>query len=132
MEQLLAALRASGEPTRLRLLALCAHMDLTVSQLTQILGQSQPRVSRHLKLLLEAGLLGSPRFRQREIVLFETLYLPANSSRLTASGRSSSFIFSESETIRISADRSASSFPPANICGFAPSRFAGICVPVIW
>ena len=57
MEQLLAALRAAGEPTRLRLLALCAHMDLTVSQLTQILGQSQPRVSRHLKLLLEAGLL---------------------------------------------------------------------------
>ena len=57
MEHLLVALRAAGEPTRLRLLALCAHMDLTVSQLTQILGQSQPRVSRHLKLLLEAGLL---------------------------------------------------------------------------
>ncbi len=57
MEHLLTALRAAGEPTRLRLLALCAHMDLTVSQLTQILGQSQPRVSRHLKLLLEAGLL---------------------------------------------------------------------------
>jgi ArsR family transcriptional regulator len=57
MEPLLVALRAAGEPTRLRLLALCAHMDLTVSQLTEILGQSQPRVSRHLKLLLEAGLL---------------------------------------------------------------------------
>ncbi len=57
MDHLLTALRAAGEPTRLRLLALCAHMDLTVSQLTQILGQSQPRVSRHLKLLLEAGLL---------------------------------------------------------------------------
>ncbi len=57
MDLLLSALRAAGEPTRLRLLALCAHMDLTVSQLTQILGQSQPRVSRHLKLLAEAGLL---------------------------------------------------------------------------
>lgn len=57
MEDLLSALRAAAEPTRLRLLVLCAHMDLTVTQLTQILGQSQPRVSRHLKLLLEAHLL---------------------------------------------------------------------------
>ena len=57
MEQLLQALKAVAEPTRLRLLVLCAHMDLTVSQLVQILGQSQPRVSRHLKLLSEADLL---------------------------------------------------------------------------
>lgn len=57
MDALLAALRAAGETTRLRLLALCDHSDLTVSELTQILGQSQPRVSRHLKLLCEAGLL---------------------------------------------------------------------------
>ena len=57
MEQLLLALKAVAEPTRLRLLVLCAHMDLTVSQLVQIMGQSQPRVSRHLKLLSEAGLL---------------------------------------------------------------------------
>ena len=62
MDQLLSALKAAAEPTRLRLLVLCAHMDLTVSQLTQVLGQSQPRVSRHLKLLLEARLLE----RQRE------------------------------------------------------------------
>ena len=57
MEALLTALKAVAEPTRLRLLALCAHSDLTVSDLTQILGQSQPRVSRHLKLLCDAGLL---------------------------------------------------------------------------
>ncbi len=57
MQSVLTALKAAAEPTRLRLLALCAHADLTVSDLTQILGQSQPRVSRHLKLLLEAGLL---------------------------------------------------------------------------
>ncbi|MBM3542843.1 MAG: metalloregulator ArsR/SmtB family transcription factor, partial [Alphaproteobacteria bacterium] len=57
MDFLLAALRATAEPTRLRLLALCAEGDLTVSELTAILGQSQPRVSRHLKLLCEAGLL---------------------------------------------------------------------------
>lgn len=50
-------LRAAGEPTRLRLLALLAEGDLTVSDLIEILGQSQPRISRHLKLLSEAGLL---------------------------------------------------------------------------
>ncbi len=54
---LLTALRAAGESTRLRLLALTADAELTVSELTQILGQSQPRVSRHLKLLCDAGLL---------------------------------------------------------------------------
>src|SRR5579885_3499415 len=57
MDQLLAALRAVAEPTRLRLLVLCARGELTVSELAQILGQSQPRVSRHLKLLCEAGLV---------------------------------------------------------------------------
>jgi ubiquinone/menaquinone biosynthesis C-methylase UbiE len=62
MDAILAALRAAAEPTRLRLLVLCAHGELTVSELTQILGQSQPRVSRHLKLLCEAGLLD--RFRE--------------------------------------------------------------------
>lgn len=57
METLLAGLRAAAEPTRLRILAMCAHAELTVTELTQILGQSQPRVSRHLKLMCEAGLL---------------------------------------------------------------------------
>ena len=57
MERLLTGLRAAGEPTRLRLLVLCAHAELSVSELVQILGQSQPRISRHLKLLVEAGLL---------------------------------------------------------------------------
>ena len=54
---LLAGLRAAAEPTRLRLLALCAAGEMTVGELAQILGQSQPRVSRHLKLLCDAGLL---------------------------------------------------------------------------
>ena len=62
MEQLLRGLRSAAEPTRLRILALCARGDLTVSELTTILGQSQPRVSRHLKLLVEAGML--QRFRE--------------------------------------------------------------------
>lgn len=57
LDTLLVSLRAAGEHTRLRILALCARGELSVSELTQILGQSQPRVSRHLKLMVEAGLL---------------------------------------------------------------------------
>jgi ubiquinone/menaquinone biosynthesis C-methylase UbiE len=57
LDPLLAALAAAGEVTRLRLLALLAEGELTVSELVAILGQSQPRVSRHLKLLVEAGLV---------------------------------------------------------------------------
>src|SRR3989442_15825365 len=68
MNELLAALRAAAEPTRLRLLVLCARGELTVSELAQILGQSQPRVSRHLKLLCDAGLLD--RFREGSWVFY--------------------------------------------------------------
>ncbi len=50
-------LRAAGEPTRLRILALLAIEELSVLELCRILDQSQPRVSRHLKLLAEAGLV---------------------------------------------------------------------------
>ena len=57
LNQILAGLRAGAETTRLRLLALLAQGEMTVSELTQILGQSQPRVSRHLRLMCEAGLL---------------------------------------------------------------------------
>lgn len=56
-DTILAALEAAGEATRLRLLHLFAEAELTVSELVSILGQSQPRVSRHLKLLLDAGLI---------------------------------------------------------------------------
>src|SRR5665213_4330403 len=57
-----AALKAAGEETRLRVLALLAEAELTVSDLTDILRQSQPRISRHLKLVVEAGLI--ERFRE--------------------------------------------------------------------
>jgi ubiquinone/menaquinone biosynthesis C-methylase UbiE len=57
-----AALKAAGEQTRLRMLALLVEAELTVSDLTDILRQSQPRISRHLKLLAEAGLI--ERFRE--------------------------------------------------------------------
>jgi ArsR family transcriptional regulator len=53
----LAGLEAIAEATRLRLIALLAHGELTVTELTAILGQSQPRISRHLKLLADAGVL---------------------------------------------------------------------------
>ncbi len=54
---MVGVLRAAGEPTRLRVLALLAHEELAVMELSQILEQSQPRVSRHLKLLADAGLI---------------------------------------------------------------------------
>jgi ubiquinone/menaquinone biosynthesis C-methylase UbiE len=57
VDTLLQALRAAAEPTRLRLLAIGAAADLTVTELSEVLGQSQPRVSRHLKVLERAGLL---------------------------------------------------------------------------
>jgi len=51
------ALSAAGEPTRLRILALLAKGEMAVGELAQALGQSQPRVSRHLRLMTEAGLI---------------------------------------------------------------------------
>jgi ubiquinone/menaquinone biosynthesis C-methylase UbiE len=56
-DELVDWLRAAGEPTRLRVLALLAREELAVTELVGILGHSQPRVSRHLKLLAEAGLV---------------------------------------------------------------------------
>ncbi len=57
MDVLVHALKAAGEPTRLRILVVLERNELTVGELCRVLGQSQPRVSRHLKLLVDAGLL---------------------------------------------------------------------------
>ena len=62
------ALKAIAEPTRFRLVSLCAQGELTVSELTRIVGQSQPRVSRHLKLLQDAAVLES--FREQHWVFY--------------------------------------------------------------
>lgn len=62
METVVNALRAAADPTRLRILAVLESGELTVSELVAILGQSQPRISRHLKILVDAGLL--TRFRE--------------------------------------------------------------------
>lgn len=68
MDQLLGSLKGAAEATRLRIIALLGRGELTVSELTEILGQSQPRVSRHLKLLVEARLL--TRFREGSWVFY--------------------------------------------------------------
>ncbi len=56
MTQVLDIFRALADPTRLRILALLRAMELSVGELAQVLGQSQPRVSRHVKILADAGL----------------------------------------------------------------------------
>jgi len=50
------AIRALDDPTRLRILRLLASMELAVGEVAQVLGQSQPRVSRHIKILCDSGL----------------------------------------------------------------------------
>lgn len=57
MDDLLEGLRAVAEPTRLRIVAVLESCELTVSEICHVLGQTQPRVSRHLRLLTDAGLL---------------------------------------------------------------------------
>ena len=56
MTPLIDIFRALADPTRLRIMALLRAMELSVGELAQVLGQSQPRVSRHVKILTDAGL----------------------------------------------------------------------------
>lgn len=79
MSRLIKALKASGEPTRLRILAALSHNELTVSELIDLLKQSQPRVSRHLKLLQEAGLI--ERFQEGAWV-FQRLSVDSRSATI--------------------------------------------------
>jgi ubiquinone/menaquinone biosynthesis C-methylase UbiE len=71
LDDLIGGLKAAGEPTRLRLLVVLSRAELTVSELTRVLGQSQPRISRHLKLLCEAQLLD--RFREGAWVFYRLM-----------------------------------------------------------
>jgi ArsR family transcriptional regulator len=68
LDEILNGLKATAESTRLRLLALFTQAELTVSEVTQILRQSQPRVSRHLKLMSDAGLI--ERFKEGSWVFY--------------------------------------------------------------
>jgi len=65
---LVESLRVTAEPSRLRLLAVLAHGEFSVTELTEVLAQSQPRVSRHLKLLCDAGLL--EKFREQHWIYY--------------------------------------------------------------
>jgi SAM-dependent methyltransferase len=66
--QVVRALKGAAESTRLRLLVLLSHGEFTVGELASILRQSQPRISRHLRLLTEAGFLD--RFREQQCVYY--------------------------------------------------------------
>jgi len=68
--------KSLSDPTRLRLLALLGHGELTVGEICRVLGHSQPRVSRHLRLLSEAGFLD--RFREKQCVYYRA---PATGAR---------------------------------------------------
>src|SRR5258708_14742840 len=68
MDRLVTMLRAAGDPTRLRLLLILRQAELTVSELTTIAGQSQPRACRVLKLLAAAGLV--ERFKEGSWVFY--------------------------------------------------------------
>jgi len=67
-ERLIATLRALADPVRLRILALCMRGECSVSELTDVLGQSQPRISQHLRQLCDVGLL--QRFRDGHFVFY--------------------------------------------------------------
>jgi ArsR family transcriptional regulator len=104
MDPLLAQLRACAEPTRLRLLALAARGSFCVIEFTEILGQSQPRLSRQLKLLTDAGLL--ERVREGANVWFTLSAasdlaralldrLPANDPQIAADARQAARVLAE-------------------------------------
>src|SRR6202158_2111308 len=68
LTEVVRALKSAAEPTRLRLLFLLSQAAYTVGELATMLGQSQPRISRHLRLLTEAGFLD--RFREQQCVYY--------------------------------------------------------------
>lgn len=76
-DKLLGQLKALADPTKMRLVALCALAECSVSELTEVTGQSQPRVSQHLKQLCAADLL--ERFRDGHYVYYRVPTKGANS-----------------------------------------------------
>jgi ArsR family transcriptional regulator len=81
-DHIVTTLRAAAEPTRLRILRLVQNCEFTVKDLTQLLGQSQPRVSRHIRLLAEAGLV--ERYQEGSWVFVRTASDPAAKSFVSA------------------------------------------------
>jgi len=73
-QHLIEQLKALADPVRLRIVVLCSQGECSVSELTKVLAQSQPRISQHVKMLCEAGLV--ERFRDGHFVFYR---LPAHS-----------------------------------------------------
>jgi len=67
-QQLIEQLKALADPVRLRIVSLCAHGECSVSELTEVMRQSQPRISQHLKKLCDSGMLD--RFRDGHFVFY--------------------------------------------------------------
>ncbi len=105
MDRLVLMLRAAGDPTRLRLLLLLRQAELTVSELIEIVGQSQPRVSRHLKLLGEAGLL--ERFKEGSWVFYRAADRGAGAELGAAIAGLADPATSESDRVRLAHVREA-------------------------
>ena len=120
MDRLLSGLRAAAEPTRLRILALLADGELSVSEIVHVLGQSQPRVSRHLKLLADAGLI--ERLPEGQWVFYRLAEAPA-SEREPAIGRMLAALVPADDT-RIALDAARLSAVKAARAEAAKSYFA--------
>ncbi len=85
LDATLNTFRAVGEETRLRIMVLLLRGELTVTELTQILGQSQPRVSRHLKILSDAGLV--ERYREGSWMFYRAAAPAATAGMPAPEGR---------------------------------------------
>lgn len=108
MDDLILALKAAGEPTRLRILLVLHRSELTVSEICRVLGQSQPRVSRHLKLLCDAGLLvrqaeGTSAYYRHARTPFADHFL--TSTRSMADLTASSHLHDEQQLAQVRAGR---------------------------
>jgi len=114
-DNVLGILRAAAESTRLRLLALLRHGELTVGEITAVLGQSQPRVSRHLKLLCDTGLLD--RFREEHFVYYR---VPATGSGADLASQVLALVDPADAVLRL--DRERMSKVVARRAAAAPSR----------
>lgn len=136
MDDVLAALRALAEPTRLRLAALAADGEWTLSDLVDILGTSQPGLSRHLKLLAEAGVVERSREGPHLIVRLATAgaaaalartaltHLPQDDPRLSADRR-------RAASLRAARARAASEGFRANPAAWDELRALGLPADVI-
>ena len=69
--QLITQLKALADPIRLRIVALCSATECSVTELTQVMSQSQPRISQHLKQICDSGIL--ERFRDGQFVYYRLL-----------------------------------------------------------